>query len=1110
MRQFDVLSRHLEVKDHFFLEASAGTGKTFAIEHLVCRLILEGFNLEDILIVTFTKAATRDLRQRVIKNIYKIIDQIEKKKAIFDYVNALIEQEEEVRFNALISLKKALQAQHSAQIFTIHGFCYRMLKEFAFDANVHFNLMDPDEGSPKSVYIEHIMHTLRTSLDEDIVAAAQLEIIMRFYKKDLTKLVSGLLPMLDGYKNIGETTSFITYLKECNLEFLRIKECFSLQKAQKLAFFYKESTSRDKQLKEEFKQQLDYISSLMELGEITKEQMSRLMTFDPDIFSLFSIENRKKNLKPPLPILNQMEEMEQCLIRWNKLIYEMRDPLRIQLTLGVICRASLERKLLEKDIILTDRLLDQMLISIQQENFCRLLRKKYQAVIIDEFQDTDPKQWQIFSHLFLSDSSLPVCCFVGDPKQSIYAFRNADLQTYFIAKNNFPKEKQFALGVNFRSTATLVDGLNLLFEHAPKWLEYYPVNSFFKKEEKEKKPICFFGGSFSKTKKGHFPPREIEEEYYFSYMANEIIRLQREGVPFDEQVILVKDRFQARRIEKFLRDVNIPVVSNAKVSLSESPVFTLMERVFLLLMNPQDINLLKQLLSIGIIAIDRDILENNLSDYRLQEAVAYFELVKKQFYEEGIGVVCKTILEQSIITGAPSLEDSLISFDNLDLYHDMMQLIQLLMESSSSFYYGLFDVVEFFSKLRRTGVEEDKTFFRKPSKEGSCVTIMTTFTSKGLEFSVVFAYGLMTRNHHKSSFFYSSQQERCFFLNEHELEITQLLIANDQEKLRQLYVALTRAKTVLYIPFCFQEEMEGLKIGEASALELFYCFILLGVQTVEEAYVHMPRINQMLLKQFLEKQSEYFSFTVLERDKEINVLSQQREVPVLVAPNRVFLSKKETKTFSFSVLVAANQREVEHKEMEHDMPYGPEVGNLIHIIFEKIIQNGWNLEKFEHQRKKIIYTALKGTILNDWTERVGELIEQALLLEFPQGFCLSQVDPSFMLQEVEFLYSVSKQNKMKGFIDLLFQYQGKYFIVDWKTNSLPSYSTEEMNKEMHRHAYFSQGAIYTQALKKYIGIMGDEFTKVFGGVHYMFLKGSGLYSFYPSEHQMDEVFAWMK
>ena len=164
MKRFDVLDPHLDLSGHFFLEASAGTGKTFAIEHIVAKLLKEKkATLDQILVVTFTRASTRDLRKRIRATIEASGDGVE--------------------------LRAALCEIDTAPIFTIHGFCQRMLTEFGFEAGVHLGEME--EGYAKVG--RYILDFMRTSLNENEWSPNQIALLLKGGVQKLVKQVAILL-----------------------------------------------------------------------------------------------------------------------------------------------------------------------------------------------------------------------------------------------------------------------------------------------------------------------------------------------------------------------------------------------------------------------------------------------------------------------------------------------------------------------------------------------------------------------------------------------------------------------------------------------------------------------------------------------------------------------------------------------------------------------------------------------------------------------------------------------------------------------------------------------------------------------------------------------------
>jgi len=189
MKPFDVLSRDEKISRHLVLEASAGTGKTFSIENIVIRRLIEEpvLPLESLLLVTFTRAAARDLKVRVREALdrsirfvqdYLIDDCIEGP----DYLQALLEQGKMSGLQTLRRLEQAAMEFDLAQIFTIHGFCARALKNYVVEGDVSLDKSELDEGVSIEVFVKIVRDFFRTELTEDLISTNQLKCLINDYK----------------------------------------------------------------------------------------------------------------------------------------------------------------------------------------------------------------------------------------------------------------------------------------------------------------------------------------------------------------------------------------------------------------------------------------------------------------------------------------------------------------------------------------------------------------------------------------------------------------------------------------------------------------------------------------------------------------------------------------------------------------------------------------------------------------------------------------------------------------------------------------------------------------------------------------------------------------
>ena len=166
MTQFDVLDRNLNLKQNYLLEASAGTGKTFSIENIVVRLLVEEeIPLDQILVVTFTRAATRDLKLRIRQNINFVLECLENEtENVPDFIQSYLEKDSSELYRIQKKLKKALLCFDQAQIFTIHGFCAKMLREHLFESDIATGTLDTEESIARSEVIRVIRDFFRTEI----------------------------------------------------------------------------------------------------------------------------------------------------------------------------------------------------------------------------------------------------------------------------------------------------------------------------------------------------------------------------------------------------------------------------------------------------------------------------------------------------------------------------------------------------------------------------------------------------------------------------------------------------------------------------------------------------------------------------------------------------------------------------------------------------------------------------------------------------------------------------------------------------------------------------------------------------------------------------------
>jgi exodeoxyribonuclease V beta subunit len=189
------------------------------------------------------------------------------------------------------------------------------------------------------------------------------------------------------------------------------------------------------------------------------------------------------------------------------------------------------------------------------------------------------------------------------------------------------------------------------------------------------------------------------------------------------------------------------------------------------------------------------------------------------------------------------------------------------------------------------------------------------------------------------------------------------------------------------------------------------------------------------------------------------------------------------------------------------LPCGNETGIILHRIFEMISFDAVKQISSFNELIPLVSPYLKGTAFALWEDVVARMIYSTLKtpLDAHTGFCLCDVDPKRMYREMEFLYPcdekhhmfdgmIAKAGFLKGVVDAFFEHEGKYYIVDWKSNWLgptqDCYSEKYMEEAMTINHYDLQVAIYREAFEKYLKVFDHRpFEEIFGGVYYFFVRG---------------------
>lgn len=992
MGGFDVLDRHLPLMRRCFLEASAGTGKTFAIETLFLRLLLQegGPSIEEMVVVTFTKAATMELRARIRKRIEEVVLGV----AEADFLDAIREQGGKVFLEAQKRAAKALAHFDHAQIFTIHSFCFKTLEEHPIEGEIS---LSKTEESQSSQWLQTcVKDHLRL---ERSVALPQWEILFSS-GHDFERVVETIGKLIEKRLPIECGRSFEEIEREFKekISSLALDPDVLFQTLCEHAACYKEMNDRQKRIKPEI------IKELKTFAEGCAPPFS--FPFTPHLLKM-SPENLLKGKVPPE--WNEWSRIEKEIF---PLIAEACDEEQIIARLAEGARGVLERSVEREELHFFHDLLLMMHKRVQDARFAENIRSRYKAVFIDEFQDTDPLQWEIFSTLFNKEKYSGALYLIGDPKQSIYRFRHADLYTFMEARESFERNERGDLSVNYRSNGMLIRALNRLLVPIPDFL------TLPKTMQSERCPPLEEGPckkvSLPEDGKGAIHFFEGEEEEYFPFIIEEIKRLHTSfSIPLNQFALLVRDRFQGEAFAAFAKKKGIPISAKRSRSLKDSKAIGVMEELGAALEEPHDYTKRGIVLAGPLFGFD---------EKRLQEKERHPDFFHLQhlLHTQGFMGVLEEIFATSL-------------FFDLSLYGDLRHLAELLAEPGMTI-----------EKVKAMPSDAECLEGRGEGIEG--VQVMTIHVSKGLEFAVVFALGLCKGNAPRKEIVGDFEKGVMSYRREvFEAHLKEL----EAEKMRLIYVALTRAKERLYLPVLKKEKKNLSLMGT-----------LLNKVLGEKPLATL----------FEEESGMTWSDCKVERETPFLLAKasvESRCLPALSLPERFIRS--------FSSL-APPLVHTEAKK-EDGVPQGKEFGLFLHTLFENVFREdpGPFVEKSPY---------------GAWKKEILEMVEKSLSLPL-EGFSLNDVDPKKMWHELEFLYPTGGGDFMKGFIDLLFEHNGKVYLVDWKSNLLEGYTPLHLEEAMKKHDYFLQARIYREGVERYLKVMGASLD--FGGAFYLFVRGPAVY-----------------
>ena len=847
-----------------FIEASAGTGKTYTIQLMVAKLISLGTPLKKILIVTYTEKAAGELKDRIRKKIDEVL--ISRK---LDKSN----ESEKTLDNATLALfAKAYQDVDNAAIFTIHSFCQKALKEYAYDAGRPFDMSMIDDAEVETLIEQFIRDKWIDNSDfQFLLKNDSTQAITR-------KIIDGLKSITNLYKGCEGNREIIPLDKPeeitisntiLNTEDLRIiATANSIGDILVIPAFHNAYVTLEKNPSEKFSKTsknciIDFMNTIKQWqkgcslfsGVSFKDNDFIRTNWSADTYEAFITF---KNLKDLLVSVNSIL-LNKFLIEQAPIVFEKWQAYKTEMKYQ-----SFNDMILSVHHAALDTSKGESLLKTR-------LRAQYTYAIIDEFQDTNQLQWDIFSAVF------DKIFVVGDPKQSIYSFQSADVNVY--QKAILEINNGMSLQTNFRSTTGIINGCNELFkgdfftpnEGATKLIDFEPslppqstsqVKAPPQIKGKEIAPIWVSDEDINEIDFARSAVQKIIDWCTF-VNGKTVLQVfkkddctQYRNVTFKDFAVLARSRAEMDAIEDAMRSAGVPFSRYKDSNLFSCRECAEWIAIFKAIDAPDFSAWNRRLLSEALITDffriakqDLHYAESNAFDDPnnpvRQHLNAWRELSQRRRYAE--------MLER--IYSDTQVEERLTEISRLQNLARLRQIGNYAIEYLYNHNCSIEDLVrhlEALANYNENADDEDGNLVEK-SSDYDAVQVMTIHASKGLEFPVVISVaGFKGKRPETGPFLYHDNDEIRLGFSEKAKNIREREELEEWKRL--FYVDFTRASSILMLPrYEKWKSTKGVKeeyrFLESSIREL--------LDTAPHLTTHLPKVESWNPQQLSETVKEF-------------------------------------------------------------------------------------------------------------------------------------------------------------------------------------------------------------------------------------------------------------
>ena len=1118
------------------IEASAGTGKTHLLTTLYLRLVLgrgtyeaRRFRPQEILVVTFTIAATQALKDRIRKRLQRAYTDFCVGSSDDSEINGLISDSEDLAIDAKY-LRRALLWFDEASIYTIHGFCTRVIQDRSFDAGLLLDQsVDTQENAMLLEAAEDVFRRLHQSRPP-----LETEMALKQWPtpKALLQAFSPLLSMLDlHFHPTGTIAAFDPALIDDML------------------------TAKRRWIEEEIDQLLKAsalkrnVKAWHRIDAMT--QFCQGSTFEPDniLWQLWTSsalpQAIKKDASPPehplFDLLQTISDRLGIFEEVNSLLWQ--DTLR-QLRLHLEANQALGKLTMDNLLQVVHHAVRDQAVAAQS------LGKHFPVMMIDEFQDTDRTQYAIFRSVHTAaQSSGHLLVLIGDPKQAIYRFRGADIHAYLNARGE--SQHHHSLTKNWRSSSELIDATNRLFDQNHLFTQNDSIRFLPSESQSEPNPEGLSLASQVLPPISFLVPdpeftvlnKDQDQHRLATLLALQVqqwlkqdngLQINHKPVQAAQIAVLTRDRNEAALIKTVFQAHGIDSILLSQDRVLDQPISQELATILQGVLTPNDAPAVLSALATPLMRLKLEELQAlQDSEEVLEAAQTIFGDLDGVWRRQGVAAAIVRLMTTydlsqrwlSDVEGARVLTD-------LRHLAELLQQQSLLMPDRGQLIRWL---IQDYATADRSNLDDAQQL--RLETDDNLITLMTFHGAKGLEFDVVclpfahFGHNKRASGSTASLAIQANEQgEYESFVNLNQDPTLNALTeqSDREENMRLLYVAMTRAKyhTVLGLGTTkgFHQSVTARLLGyhvtspteRLSTLAADLYRITHTINPTENQSSSSAQGGATILLPMIEKpttQTDWRIHSYSRLQQNLSTTAPQGEAADYAQPSSIpgFDDDDPEPGNDHAPQQAANLE----RFVFHAFPRGPIVGLQMHTLFEQLNFQQPLAEQpivgLISDRLELIQPA-RG-LFYDW---VNAILQRPLT---DTGLCLNGLDQAARADEIEFHFPLGGQSQvlktaqahgylpktqasivhlegmMTGSIDLLCRWQGKYYVIDYKTNhlgdQLEDYSPAGLKQAIAHHHYDLQYLIYTVALKKMLAIASpsESFEDLFGGVIYLFLRG---------------------